>query len=326
MKWRSIFFLATALLMLQSCSKEKSTEPVAQVPTLATATITVITQTTAECGGTITSDGGATVTARGVCWSTNQAPTVADNRTTDGTGAGSFTSSITGLTGNTSYHVRAYATNSVGTGYGSALLFTTEASMTSTVMDIDSNVYQTIKIGNQWWMAENLKVTHYRNGVAIPNVTDGNVWGGLTTGAYCSSFNDNMRVATYGRLYNWFAVSDSRNIAPAGWHVATDAEWQTLIDYLGGGAVAGGKMKEIGTTHWISPNAGTNESGFSALPGGFRTSLGYFGSLGYWAIFWSSTWYDSDQAWYRELLYDYPNALREYGPKGEGASVRCVKN
>lgn len=138
-----------------------------------------------------------------------------------------------------------------------------------TVTDYDGNVYQTVLIGDQCWMMENLKVTHYRNGDPIPHVTDGVTWGNLTSGAYCNYNNDEGNVATYGRLYNWYAVDDSRNIAPAGWHVPSDAEWQTLVDYLGGDAVAGGKMKEAGTTHWASPNTGaTNESGFTALPGG----------------------------------------------------------
>ncbi len=166
-----------------------STLSSAPVPVLSTAEVTGVTHAAAQCGGNITSDGGATVTARGVCWSTNLTPTVADSKTTDGTGAGSFTSSITGLTDSTAYYVRAYATNSNGTGYGNTSSFTTTDSM-GTVTDIDGNIYQTVKIGNQWWMAENLKVTHYRNGDAIPNVTDNTAWEGLTTGAYCNYNND----------------------------------------------------------------------------------------------------------------------------------------
>lgn len=327
-KWLFIFITVTTLLVLQSCSKKKSTEPPAQVPTLTTADITEITQTTAVCGGTVTSDGGASVYFRGVCWSTNPTPTYSDIKTYDGTGTGTFTSSLTDLTAGTHYYVRAYAMNDAGLGYGDVDSFATaEESTTGTVTDIDGNIYATIKIGSQWWMAENLEVTHYRNGTALPNITDNISWGGLITGAYCNNQNDTANAAIYGRLFNWYAVNDSRNIAPAGSHVPTNAEWQTLIDYLGGEWVAGGKMKEAGITHWINPNAdATNESGFSALPGGIRTDLGYYGGIGYQALFWSITEYDSDNALSLELAYDFAAALREYDPKTCGFSVRCVKD
>ncbi|MBU4444183.1 MAG: fibrobacter succinogenes major paralogous domain-containing protein [Candidatus Marinimicrobia bacterium] len=207
--------------------------------------------------------------------------------------------------------------------------FETESGLeTGTVTDIDGNVYQTVKIGDQWWMAENLKVTHYRNGDPIPNVTDNTDWSNLSTGASCNYDNEASNVATYGRLYNWYAVSDSRQIAPAGWHMPSDAEWQTLIDYLGGESVAGGKMKETGTTHWGSPNASaTNESGFAALPGGYH--LYYYGtyySLCNHAYFWSSTEDDSSTAWYRSLRYDGSDVYRYGYYKQDGFSVRCVRD
>jgi uncharacterized protein (TIGR02145 family) len=327
MKWLPIFFLATALLVLQSCSREKSTEPAAQMPVVTTATVTGITQTTAGCGGTITLDGGATVTARGVCWSANPTPTVADNKTANGEGTGSFTSSITGLTSSTSYYVRAYATNSVGTGYGDILSFTTSYE-TGTVTDIDDNTYRTVKIGNQWWMAENLKVTHYRNGDAIPEVSDSATWIMLITGAYCSYNNDVTNTAIYGRLYNWYAVVDSHNIAPAGWHVPSDAEWQTLVVYLGGWDVAGGKMKDTGTTYWQSPNSSaTNESGFTGLPGGGRFGTRGYTGMGTEGVFWSSAEYDRNWAWFRSLYYYNSGSVdRNYLSKSFGFSVRCIKD
>jgi uncharacterized protein (TIGR02145 family) len=293
-------------------------------PVLTTAAVSGITETTAECGGTITSDGGATVTVRGVCWSTNPDPTVADSKTSDGAGIGTFVSSIVSLTANTSYCVRAYATNSVGTSYGNVQTFTTGA-----VTDIDGNVYHAVTIGTQVWMLENLKVTHYRNGDAIPNVTDNGAWYSLTTGAYCNYYDDEGYVATYGRLYNWYATVDSRNIAPAGWHVPTDAEWQILVDYLGGDAVAGGKMKETGTTHWNSPNTGaTNESGFAALPGGSRSNDGTYGYLNNYASLWSSTEQSSTNAWDRTLSFNNTEVGRNYlyRYKQNGFSVRCVKD
>ena len=197
-----------------------------------------------------------------------------------------------------------------------------------TVSDIDGNVYQTIKIGNQIWMAENLKVSHYRNGDAIPNVTDDTDWSNLTTGAYSEYDNNSANVDTYGRLYNWYAVDDSRNIAPAGWHVPTDNEWQTLVDYLGGNSVAGGKMKETGTEHWNSPNTGaTNESGFTALPGGNHDyDSGNYIEMGDYAYFWSATDGDSNFAWTRLLHYQYSIVIRSYGYKRGGWSVRCVRD
>ena len=209
---------------------------------------------------------------------------------------------------------------------------------TGTVMDFDGNVYQTIKIGNQWWMAENLKVTHYRNGVPIPNVTDNTAWYNLTTGAYCDYGNNVSNVATYGRLYNWYAVADARNIAPVGWHVPSDAEWKQLEMYLGmsqadadatgwRGTDEGGKLKETGTSHWVSPNTGaTNESGFSALPGGYRYTDGTFNSMGYTAYFWSSTENYSLHAWYRGLNYGYSKVYRISNHKPPGFSVRCVRD
>jgi uncharacterized protein (TIGR02145 family) len=182
------------------------------------------------------------------------------------------------------------------------------------VTDIDGNIYQAIRLGDQWWMAENLKVAHYRNGDAIPNVIDSGTWYDLTTGAYCNYKNSANNADIYGRLYNWYAVRDNRRIAPAGWHVATDGEWQKLIDYLGGDAVAGGKMKEAGTTHWWNPNTGaTNESDFSALPGGYRLEYADDHELG-------------NEAWFRGLGYFDSEVFRNSGFKVYGFSVRCVRD
>jgi uncharacterized protein (TIGR02145 family) len=200
------------------------------------------------------------------------------------------------------------------------------------VTDIDGNVYQTVTIGTQVWMAENLKVIHYRNGDPIPNVVDGSTWAGLTTGAYCEYNNDPVNVASYGRLYNWYAVDnwyadDSRNIAPAGWHVPSDDEWQTLVDYLGGSSVAGGKLKEADTTHWLEPNTrATNESGFTALPGGWRRSSGSFSQCGVFGLFWPSMepWWN--YAMYRLLRYDNSTVEHSSMTKKAGFSVRCVRD
>jgi len=209
---------------------------------------------------------------------------------------------------------------------------------TGTMTDIDGNVYQTIKIGDQWWMAENLKVTHYRNGDSIPNVTDAGEWQGLSMGAYCSYDNDEGQVSTCGRLYNWYAANDNRNIAPEGWHIPSDEEWKQMEMYLGmsqaeadgegyRGTNEGGKLKEAGTIHWFGPNIGaTNESGFTALPGGYRYTIN-FHDKGHYAGFWSSTENDShDKAWWRGLYRNLANVGRGSNNKQDGFSVRCVKD
>ncbi len=199
-----------------------------------------------------------------------------------------------------------------------------------TVTDIDGNVYQTVKIGSQVWMVGNLKTTRYSNGDPIPEITDDYSWSIQTQGACCDHNNDPEFSAVYGKLYNRFAVTDDRNIAPEGWHVATDTEWSILINYLGGEKVAGGKLKEEGTTHWPAPNKGaTDIAGFTALPGGYRDGFGNFNTLagGYW---WSSTLYDpSDNqsgAWSRSMGYLSEAVNRYDAVPTYGQSVRCVKD
>lgn len=194
--------------------------------------------------------------------------------------------------------------------------------------DIDGNVYQTVIIGNQEWMAENLKVTHYRNGDTIPNVTSGAPGTpGPITGAYFEYNNDANNVATYGRLYNWYAVNDSRNIAPAGWHVPTRDEWLTLVEYLGGYDVAGGKLKEAGTAHCNSPNtSATNESGFTALPGGYCYYGSYSFQMGSAGYFWTSEKSNVSTAWGRELSCTGSEVYRVSIDKRLGLSIRCVRD
>jgi uncharacterized protein (TIGR02145 family) len=203
----------------------------------------------------------------------------------------------------------------------------------NTIRDIDGNIYTSITIGTQVWMVENLMVTKYRNGDPISNITDNTSWNGLTTEAYCNYNNDTTYVATYGRLYNWYAVNDSRKIAPMGWHVPSDEEWATLAAFLGGNEAAGGKMKEPGTTHWISPNPVAGSScGFAGLPGGIRTSydtnLGVFAYIGQIGAFWSSTARSESEAWMRFLTnYDKVLSSGELATyKIYGYSVRCVKD
>ncbi|MEI6754179.1 MAG: FISUMP domain-containing protein [Paludibacter sp.] len=296
------------------------------LPTLTTTAVSGITTSSATSGGNVIADGGATIIARGVCWSTSSTPTISNSKTSDGMGIGTFTSSITGLYDGTTYYVRAYATNSAGTNYGTEVSFKTN---NLTVTDIDGNVYHTITIGTQTWMVENLKTTTYNDGAAIPNVTDDTAWKALTTPAYCWYNNDAATFKnTYGALYNWYAVNTGK-LAPIGWHVPSDAEWTTLTDYLGGGNVAGGKLKEIGTTHWLSPNYGaTNEIGFSALPGGRREGYwdGAFSTLGEDGGWWCETEFSTWNAWYRNMFNLNSAVGRSNYYKYNGFSVRCVRD
>ncbi|MBU1014205.1 MAG: hypothetical protein KKG99_14500 [Bacteroidetes bacterium] len=315
---------------------QMSTTIAAIIPTITTINVTDITSTTASSGGNITSDGGAPVTVRGVCWSTNQNPTTADSKTSDGTGTGIFTSSLTGLIVGTTYNLRAYATNLVGTVYGNVISFHIQISEIifnpnityGTVTDTVGNVYKTIIIGTQTWMAENLRTTRYKNNLSIPLVTDHITWSNKTNSAYCWFNNDAATYkSTYGALYNWYTVNTG-DLCPTGWHVPTDDEWTTLTTYLGGISVAGGKLKETGTSHWLSPNTGaTNETGFSAVPGGYRGDTGLFfysgREGGFW---WSSTTSNTSAAWYRIMYFGGYNVGRNYDSKKDGASVRCIKD
>ncbi len=195
-----------------------------------------------------------------------------------------------------------------------------------TMTDQDGNIYKTVTIGTQTWMAENLRTTKYNDGTPIPNVIDPTAWKNLSTGAYCNYNNTTSddTIATYGRLYNWFAVNTGE-LAPTGWHVPGDAEWLILVNYLVG--PSGAKLKEAGTTHWASPNTGaTNETGFTALPGGWRTDNGTFTSIGGYGLWWCATEYDSFEAWQRSMGCNYSDVYIYYNNKKAGYSVRCVKN
>lgn len=307
--------------VLYTCST-----PNTQLPTLSTTSVTAITSNSATSGGNVTSSGASTVSARGICWATSLHPTTSNNITTNGSGTGSFASSLSGLTPNTTYYVRAYATNTQGTNYGNEIIFTTQPNA-GTVTDIDGNIYTTVTIGTQVWLVENLKTTRYRNGDPIPHVTDGTQWSNLSTGAYCNYNNDINNVSTYGRLYNWHAVADSRNIAPIGWHVPTDAEWDILKNYLGGGNVAGGKMKEVGITHWQTPNTdATNSSGFTGLPGGYRSNQGSFIDMTIREYWFSSTQFDAINAGSRAVVYNSGYIDISPNDKKIGMAIRCIKD
>lgn len=383
---KSTIIKALSILLITliiGCSSEK--EATKTIPQVTTTTATNITYTNASIGGNVSADGGATVTSKGVVWSTISAPTISlTSKTSDGTGTGNFTSAIANLSPSTNYFVRAYATNSLGTAYGNEVViktldvqilvkvdtgkayfissntaycgvnqiynytafpisargivwstspsptislptktseelfnpgfpsflngltplttyyvrayainslgtfygneisFKTEATYSytqgQTVIDIDGNSYPTIVTNckNQVWSTKNLNVTRYRNGDVIPYVQDTQQWNDLKTGAWCYPEGRAANADKYGRLYNWYAVNDPRGLAPQGYNIPTGNDWITYIDFLGGNGLAGGKMKESGITNWNVPNTNANNSsGFNGIPGSIRVSDGY---------------------------------------------------
>jgi len=304
------------------------------LPTLTTTEVTAITTTTAISGGNITNDGGAAITERGICYSNSQNPTTANFKIIETGTTGSFSSNISGLTTGATYYVRAYAINSVGTAYGNEINFTTFA-----LVDIDNNYYNSIIIGSQTWMKENLKTTKYRDGSTIANITDNTAWSTQTEGAYCWYENNITNKNKYGALYNWYTVTDIRNLCPAGWHIPSDTEWKALEVYLGmsqaqiddiywRGTDQGDQMKS--TNGWNNNGNGNNSSGFTALPSGFRGGniYGPFLDLGNSCAFWCSTEFDASNSWYRFLHEQYGSGgvYRNYVDKKNGQSVRCLKD
>ena len=193
--------------------------------------------------------------------------------------------------------------------------------------DIDGNVYKTVKIGSQIWMAENLRTTRYNNDTEIPLITDASTWGTLTTPGFCWYNNDELTYKeTYGALYNGYAIN-SDEICPEGWHIPTMEEWQKLRIFLGDSAKAGGQLKESGTTHWSAPNKGAdNISGFTALPAGIRYFEGTYSSVSYFTSFWSGTEVGMNDEWYLSLYFGDTNANIDYLSKNHGFSVRCIQD
>ena len=314
------------------------------VPTITTTSVSAITTSTATSGGNITSDGGVSVTARGVVWDTLPLPTIAlSTKTNAGSGTGSYTSNLTGLLSNKTYHVRAYATNNVGTAYGGDLTFSTLTpppySYTTgpNVTDANGNIYPSIVTScGQTWTTQNLRVSRYRNGNTIPQVTNATTWASLTTGAWCWYNNDSANYWQYGKLYNWYAVNDPRGLAPTGWHVPSNAEWKQLTKCIDPSAdtvgqfsqtssnVAGTAMKT--TSGWSNSGNGTNSSGFAGRPGGGLFNNGNFGSVGIDGLWWSASIYDTTYAFNQDLYYNVSEISNGINPKTYGFSVRLVKD
>lgn len=291
---------------------------------------TNLTQTSVVVQGKVANIGGSPVTARGICWSkTLIAPSVeAGEKTVNGEGIGDFYANIDNLFPATKYYYRAYATNAAGTAYGDVQTFTTAGGAGPSVTDIDGNTYSTVYIGGKLWMAENLRVTKYRNGDAITANISEYGWANTHAGAWAIYDNSATNHGRFGKLYNWYAVNDWKGLAPEGWHIPSQDEWQSLM-VAAGGAQAGGKLKDTWTTYWNSPNTGaTNELGFNARGGGYRTPYDtefYMdkGLRGYW---WTSTSQSGDYALFFGLGYNSVEYLMYGEEKNSGFSVRCVKD
>ena len=310
------------------------------VPVLTTAEITLVAQKSAVSGGNISADNGSQVLSRGICWSTSPGPTITDSKITTGTGVGEYSGIMTGLLPNTIYYVRAWATNRSGTAYGNEQEFTTLDFGSAT--DADGNSYRTIIIGTQEWMIENLRTTRYSNGESLPLVPLDEDWGQQVEGAYCWYDNTELPNKTlYGALYNWYTVSDSRNVCPEGWRVPDDADWTVLTDYLtSSGYGYGGSGENIAksmaaNSGWIpSENEGTigndqatnNSSGLESVPGGVRTRSGSFAVIEFTASMWSASEKSFTYANAITLSSEYTKVFRGYTYKQDAASIRCLKN
>ena len=318
-------------------------------PSVTTVSATLVKETEAIVGGEVMDDGGDNVTERGIFFGTSSDPITTGIKVPIGDGIGPYSATLTGLIDGTRYYYVAFAANSAGTAYGTTLSFTTLERIT--VKDIDGNVYQTVMIGNQRWMAENLKTKRYADGSPIQLVESNSEWETLssTYKAYCY-FNNNVSIGdTYGALYTWAAAmngsgstnanpSGVQGVCPAGWHLPSDQEWKEMEMFLGmnsseadamslRGTTEGGELKQEGTSDWVFPNAGaTNESGFTALPGGSRFSDAKFTGLYHDTSFWTATEYDNTNALQRGLGYDHSKVGRTFFYKGDGFAVRCIED
>jgi uncharacterized protein (TIGR02145 family) len=303
------------------------------LPVIQTVNAANISRDNATCGGIFTVIGDLPILAKGVCWSLQPTPTINDNKIVEGSGSGGFQGQVTGLLGGSTYYVRAYFTTEKGTYYGNEVSFVTNIDgLGPLISDIDGNSYKTVYIGTQQWMAENLKTAKFSDGTSIQNVTDNIQWRSNTTkGAWCYYNNDITNNDKYGKLYNWYTLSPTangnKNVCPTGWHVPTEVEWIVLTDYLGGASVAGGKMKELGTTSWKNPNVNaTNKSGFSGIPGGYRNDFGVYSNVGEGAYWWSSLGNLTWGAKYTNLSYYSESVFNDVHYEDYGLSVRCIKD
>jgi uncharacterized protein (TIGR02145 family) len=366
MKMKRIWLLASLMVLgsVISCDQEEDFNPL--LPSVQIDPITVITYNSAKGGGNVTDEGSSAVKSRGLIWAKTGEVTLENpdaEFSINGEGPGSFNVEISGLKANSSYQIKAYAINNEGTGYSPPMSIETPGGLDpsdgkpcegqANVIDIDGNIYNTVRIGEQCWMKENLKVTRYRNGDPIPGGLPDDQWMSTNSGAYSIYYNpfveltSEQMVAAYGLLYNWFAVADNRGICPQGWRMPSNDEWTELTDYIIGmvnkggrnlkscrqiNAPVGGECSTEIHPRWVNyevaEDDGTDIYGFSALPAGsrFGSEPSYI-SLGVHVGFWSSTEdiTSTDAAWSRYLSYD-PHVTHGTSDKNVGISVRCIRD
>lgn len=317
-----------SLLVLFTAVSCKDEEDI-QLPVFITSAVDIVTPISARCVANVSVKGSNTLSDRGVCWSLESMPDLDDAKVYSGTETGEFSTIITGLSPQTTYYARAFASNSAGTAYGEEIEFTTTEDLTGetgTMTDKQGNVYPTIGIGSQIWMASNLRSTRFTDSTEIPYVDEERDWMELESPAYCYYGNQAGNAAEYGVLYNWYTAAATL-ICPPGWHLPSDTEWSILSVFLGGEDEAGAKVKEAGTAHWRSPNGeATNETGFTGLPAGYRAYIGVFSSIQESAVFWSFTGNGEEEAWCRLLEYQNNKLARVNISTRVGASIRLVKD
>lgn len=292
------------------------------LPTLKTESVSV-SNTSALSGGMIIDNGGSIIYQKGIVWNILTNPTLENNKTMDGTGSESFTSILNDLEPNTTYYIRAYATNDFGTAYGDELTFTTTVNSTI-IEDIDGNQYHSVEIGTQTWLSENLKTTKLNDGTPIPYLVSPTSWRTDTLGAWTYYNHESEYDNSYGKLYNAYSIKSS-NICPIGWHIPTNEEWNLLIEFLGGNEIAANKLKKEGKGYWLEDTEATNEVSFNAVPGGLRDANqeSKFSSFGYLGNWWSLNLDGTVNALL--LKSNTKVSLEEYS-QNNGVSIRCIKD
>lgn len=334
-KKQIVLVLTVLIFIFTGCTKEKEL-PQKDKPQLTTSTEVTISLNSAIIGGRIVSDGGASIEKQGVCWSLTENPTIETSNVAYASAAKTeFSIKANQLGLNTTIYARAFAINEKGISYGNQISFVLWFNYPrEQVKDIDNNTYNSVQIGNQIWLTENLTVTHYQNGDPINKLTikDDNEWLTKKEGAFCSYNDKEDSVKTTGYLYNGYAVKDKRKICPKGWHIPSQKEWEELINYLGGDASASDMLRS--GSEWKDHDS-FNYSGFTAVPTGLRwhsysdRTLTSYACKPYKAFFWTNTEqpYDASQLWSASIT-SKPSAVAvaSSNPMTSGLSIRCIKD